>query len=69
MLSPSPHGKVNVYVSPKEAVYSSVSRSSSLCLKLQGEPSQLCPVQDEDVEVRRGIGSNKRLGRGEKYTN
>lgn len=41
MLSPSPHGKVNVYLSPKGAVYSSVFPSSSLCRKPQCEPSQL----------------------------
>lgn len=67
MLSPSPHGKVNVYLSPKGAVYSSVAPSSSLCIKLQCEPSQL--ALDIDVEVRRRIASNKRFGHGEKYTN
>lgn len=73
MLSPSPRGKVNVYLSPKGEVYSSVSPASALCPKLRREPSQLAlacsPARTWLLRLGRRIGSNKRFGRGEKYTN
>lgn len=73
MLSPSPRGKVNVYLSPRGEVYSFVSlplqRSvQNSGMNLPSWPSHAAQRRTWLLRLGRRIGSNKRFGRGEKYT-